>query len=110
MLLFYFYYVGRYRDTDKPNLKLLRKYVLKNVARHWRELGVELLDEASVYKLKNIKADHPCDVEECCYEMFEHWLETGTKASWNTLIVALEQIGQNAMATKIKKDVLRGIS
>ena len=95
--------------TDKPTHKLLYRFVISQVASHWRALGAQLLQEESVHKLKNIKANYPHDVEKCCSEMFECWLETNTEASWDTLIVALEQIGQNAVAANIKKDVLKGI-
>ena len=88
----------------------MNNHVIKKVAREWHELGIELVDQESVYKLNIIKVNHKNDVVECCSEMFEFWLKTDTTASWNTLIVALQQIGQNELVAIIKKDVLKGIS
>ena len=95
--------------NDRPSHKLLNKYVTNQVAPYWQELGAQLLDEESVYKLKNIEKNYPNDVEKCCSEMLERWLETDSKASWNTLIGALGQINQNTLAAKIKMDILEGI-
>ena len=61
-----------------------------------------------VYKLNVIEANHPNDVERCCAEMFQYWLQVDTDASWNKLVDALVQIKHKALATKIKKDVLKG--
>lgn len=94
---------------DKPSHRQLYMYAIKEVAPHWYNLGVQLLKEESVYMLKSIKENHPNNVQKCCSEMFDYWLRTDTNASWNTLIVALEQSGQNALAVKIKRDVLKGI-
>ena len=80
--------------ADKPTHQLLRKYVRNEVAGHWYDLGVALLGEESVSKLNNIKANNPGDVEGCCNEMFDHWLEINPEASWDILTVALKEIGQ----------------
>ena len=40
--------------------------------------------------------------------MFEYWLEVDEEASWNKLINALEGIGQCALVSKIRQDVLKG--
>ena len=95
--------------NDRPSHKLLNKYVTNQVASHWQKLGVQLLDEESVYKLKNIEKNYPNDVEKCCSEMLEYWIETDPEASWDTLIDALDQCGQNVLAAKIKMDILEGI-
>ena len=98
------YFIG----TDQPTLQLLYEYVSNEVAPHWRDLGIRLLDKESVYMLKVFEKNHPHDVQRCCSEMLDLWLGRDTDASWNALILALEQIGQNAIAAKIKKNVLRG--
>ena len=88
-------------------MKLLNQYS-NRVASQWRELGRELLKEESLYKLNNIESNHPRDVERCCSEMFENWIGEDAEASWNKLIYALKQIGQDVLAMKISRDVLKG--
>ena len=58
--------------------------------------------------LEIIQENHPNDVQKRCNEMFNYWLSNDPAASWDTLINALEQIGQNALAAKLKKDILKG--
>ena len=94
--------------TDKPTLKLLSKYVKPIIAPQWRDLGVQLLLDKSTPKLNIIEKDNSKDIEACCREMFEYWLGVDEGASWNKLINALEEIGQNALAASIKQNVLKG--
>ena len=56
--------------------------------------------------LNVIEKNHPHDVQRCCSEMLDLWLRTDTKASWNPLILALEQISQNAIAAKIENKLM----
>ena len=78
------------------------------IAPYWRKLGIELLQEKYTDKLNVIQADHPNKVEDCCYEMFQCWLEVDTEANWNKLIDALEHIHQIAIAKKVREDNLIG--
>ena len=78
------------------------------IAPHWNYLGIQLLQEKYVYKLKIIKENYHGDIERCCAEMFKYWLDVDTKASWDKLIDALERIEQNALAETIKEDVFKG--
>ena len=57
-----------------------------------------------------IEENHRYDVKTCCTEMFKYWLSVDTKASWNKLIEALEMIDENALAEKIRIDVLQGLT
>ena len=41
--------------------------------------------------------------------MLAHWLKTDTKASWNKLIVVLEQMDLKTFAPNITEHVLKGI-
>ena len=77
------------------------------IAPHWYDLGLQLLQKKYIYKLYVIKANH-IDVEECCDKMFKYWLEVDTKANWNKLIDALENIDLYATAATIRKDNLIG--
>ena len=96
-----------YVGAGKPTIKSLMKYWDK-IAPYWRKLGIELLQEEYTDKLNVIQADHPNKVEDCCYKMFQYWLEVDTEANWNKLINALERIHQNATAKKIREDNLIG--
>ena len=77
------------------------------IAPHWRNLGVQLLQEKYTNKLDIIQENHRGDIERCCTEMLKHWLNVDTKASWDKLIDALEKIEQNSLAEKIKEDIIK---
>ena len=86
------------------------QHVRKDVAPQWRDLGMLLLEEKLVSRLNIIKANNPGDVEGCCTDMFQLWLNADTEASWDTLIKALIDIQQNVLAEKIKEEILKGIA
>ena len=94
-------------DANKPTLRSLMKYRDK-IAPHWRHLGEQLMQEKFIYKLNIIKVNHPNNLEDCCYEMFQLWLEVDTEANWNKLIDALECMDLNATAAKIREDISMG--
>ena len=100
-------YVRMYVGAEKPTIKLLMKY-RGEIAPHWRDVGTQLLQEKYCYKLDVIQEDHPNDVEKCCDKMFKHWLSVDVEANWNKLIDALLFIQQNAIAARVKQDVLIG--
>ena len=100
-------HIHTYVGSNKPTIKQLMKYEGK-IAPHWNYLGIQLLEEKYVYKLNIIKENYPADIDKCCTEMFKYWLDVDTKASWDKLIDALEHIGQNALAERIKEDVFKG--
>ena len=85
---------------------LLHRYVRKETAARWRDLGVELT--VSDAKLDNITEDFPRDVERCCSEMLSYWLRNDPQASWNKLIEALKHIGKKVLAKNIEIDILKG--
>ena len=63
-------------------------------------LDSNLLDQRV---LEVIAADHPHSVEECCKNMFEKWLDTEKKASWNQLIQAIENVGLSYLSSQLEK-------
>ena len=98
-----------YTGTNKPSMKLLNKpYVRNKIAIVWEYLGLELLDEKHCVMLEVIKQNHE-DVRVCCTQMLRYWLEVDTKASWNVLIKALEEIHQDSLAMYIKASILKGL-
>ena len=98
-----------YLGTDKPTLKLFNKYVRSIITPYWRDLGVQLLQDKNASKLKIIERNYVHDMEACCGEMFEFWLEVDEGASWNKLISALKDIKQNTIAVNISHNILKGI-
>ena len=89
-------------------MKLLNKHVKPVISPQWRDLGVQLLEEKYTRKLNIIEINHPKDVEACCNEMFDYWLRVDERACWNKLLIALEEIGQNTVATNFKQNILKG--
>ena len=67
-----------------------------------------MLENKYVHDLTVIEANYN-DVRIRCREMFDKWLQVDPKANWNQLIDALEKINLNALAQKIREDVLKGI-
>ena len=67
-----------------------------------------MLENNYVHDLTVIEANYN-DVRVRCREMFDKWLQVDPKATWNQLIDALEKINLNALAQKIREDVLKGI-
>ena len=96
--------VCTYIGSNKPTIKLLIKY--KEFAPRWYSLGLQLLEQKYIDDLDIIQANYPADTERCCTEMFKHWLNVDTEASWDKLMNTLEKTGQNTLAQKIKQDVL----
>ena len=95
------YFVGHH----KPSLKYLNRHVRGSVGSKWHDLGIELLDPRDVEELNRIRAQYPQNLNECCKEMFQLWLDKQSKASWNQLIEALRQpsIGLGTLAYKIEQ-------
>ena len=91
--------------TNKPKLVDLNKFVRPKVAKKWRDLGIELLSavENGVDQLDIIRENNPRDVETCCTEMFQFWLNNANDASWKELVEALKIIGHNVLAEDLKK-------
>ena len=94
---------------DRPSIKqLLEVMRIKDIdiTTRWRYLGLELVDSNKI--LKVIEANHPNDVDTCCREMFEKWLEKTPDASWKQLITALNNIEMNTPADVISKRLKSG--
>ena len=99
-----------YVGTGKLTIKSLNYYILNTViAKHWKDLGTELLKEQFLHELTIIEATHNSDVKKCCNAMFNYWLQVDCDANWNQLISALEGIHLNALAQKIRDHDFKGI-
>ena len=54
-------------------------------------------------KMDIIKQDHKNDTEAALQAVFNHWLTICETASWNKLVSALQEMGENALALNLKK-------
>ena len=81
---------------------MLNKHVRKEVSSKWHDLGLELLEQEDEESLNEIESNNPNDVRKCCKAMFQLWLRKCTKATWNQLIQALEEVELNNLATTIE--------
>lgn len=98
----YVVYVIATVGSETPTLRELQRYVRSEVACCWYDLGVELLNAEQSKKLDIIKCDYPGFAETCCTEMFKYWLQVDIHASWDKLLGALNHIGHETLAEKIK--------
>ena len=73
----------------KPKLKELQTIVVRYVTADWYDLGIALLDDQHMPKLKEIERIYPYNAERCCIEMLEYWLKVTPSATWNYLIESL---------------------
>ena len=96
-----------YVGAEKPTIKLLMKY-RGEISPYWHDIGTQLLQEEYYYMLNVIQKNHPNDIEKCCEKMFEYWLSVDVEANWNELIHALMVIKQNAIAARVRQDILIG--
>ena len=91
---------------DKTQLYFVMKQ--DGVVVKWHELGVQLLNRKDIHYLDEIKVNHPQNVRDCCYKMFEQWLRTKLDASWDQLCNALITIDLPVAAREIKQELSRG--
>ena len=95
--------------NSKPTKTKLLDHVVCHVSPKWYVLGLKLLKEDQESHLDIIKSDHAIDNKKCCMEMFWHWLDTNTSATWEQLIDALQSTAVELpiVAANIKK-MLKG--
>ena len=70
------------------------------VTNEWFDIGLELLDNNTV-ALEEIKARCSSDVNKCCTEMFQKWLQYNPEANWDQLASVLSEVGLNTAAENI---------
>ena len=74
--------------STAPLLKDLYQHITPQYAADWKVIGT-LLGLPSG-ELKAIEAGYPTNVQWCCNQMLEKWLEIDTTASWGKLLTAIE--------------------
>ena len=67
----------------------------------WYRLGVQLTE--NVEELNIIKSDHQNDVDGALIDMFNLVLKDNPDLSWQTVVEALQTIGENNKAKRIKE-------
>ena len=76
------------------------------IAPYWFEVGIELLQNK--YYLNLVETQHRDNKEQCCMQMLKYWLMVDDEASWNKLIDALQSVHLNAVAARVKRDIISG--
>ncbi|XP_065901549.1 uncharacterized protein [Dysidea avara] len=89
-------------------LSEFNRYIRPQVARKWYDLGIKL--SLNVEKLNNIEANNPRDIERCCTQMYQHWLNSDLQASREKLAVALQHIGYSTLAERVWNNSMEGMS
>ena len=70
-------------------------YIMDAIASKWKKLGIAL--GFSGPQLDSIERSKLKDVEDCCLELLEQWLQgrvVGRPLTWRTLLLAMVQTGQ----------------
>ena len=92
----------------KPNIATIQELVIQRATTQWRSIGTELLTkENDSSQLGIIKESNPGNHKQCCYDMFEYWLQNYPNATWEDLLKALRSpaVGHNALATAVEKGI-----
>ena len=87
-------------DRFRPTVKGL-DYQLKDLI-HWERLAIHL-PQISPADIETIKRNNPSDVNAQKLALFNKWLRVYPKASWNSVVLALEVIDENNIAQKIQE-------
>ena len=85
----------------KMDLKTLAKELTNVEGTRWFQLGIHV--GVREHSLKNIEANFKGDVERCKQEMLTVWMQTDFESSWGTLADALEKIGMNTDAQRLRQ-------
>ena len=82
--------------NSQPKLKDLYNLITPEYAAHWKVIGTLLGIKKGI--LDGIGRNFPSNVNWCCNELLETWLERDTDASWKKII---EVINSPAVASLI---------
>ena len=87
-------------EEERPEISELATVPIQPA--QWYTLGLALGLEEEV--LNSIEVDQSNKSVKCKRAMFRKWLESNPTASWNDLIKALVQIGEEETAEKVRKE------
>ena len=83
-----------YIGDDTPGLRELLSNVVDQYATWWRELGAKL--GLKGYQIENITANNDVrqhrQIETCCRQMLEMWLQEISKPTWGKLEDAVNSL------------------
>ena len=91
---------------SKPTLYILQSInITVEVSSKWYELGIVLLRDDQLARLRVITANYN-DVTRQCSEMFIYWLQTHPNATWRQLVIALRAPGveMNDVAATLERN------
>ena len=77
-------------EYKRPEHRDLYKYVVPEYAHEWRDLGVLLNFKQA--ELEIIFKDFRNDSRECCKTLFCRWLEKSSNATWDQLLLAIDDL------------------
>ena len=84
-------------------MKELNRYVMRENANKWEDIGKELgLD---LDKLKITAKDNPLDIRKCFLTTLDQWLKGDPGASWRRLEVALTNVNRAKLGLDPVDDV-----
>ena len=86
-----------------PQIDQLDRIVVPRIATYWRAVGNHLKTDPSV--LEQINKDGSGDLTETCKRTLQHWLDQDKKASWTTLLSALEQLQLTQAFREIQNEI-----
>lgn len=67
----------------------------------WETLGIKL--GLQMHQLEKIRQDCQGDLEMCKNRLFDLWLRQSVDPSWENVVMALEQMEENNLASKIRR-------
>ena len=73
---------------------------MKEYAHIWEELGYQLKFHES--EIKVIHKNHPNDAEECCKDLLHRWLRKQANATWDQLLLAIDNLPTTSINEKGK--------
>ena len=79
--------------ASKPTMVYIQRLVIPRYAKHWRQIGTELLlDDQALDNIEANYAPYPRKVELCCREVITKWLTVDTAATWMKLLDAIDAV------------------
>ena len=91
-------------ENTRPTIRDLNRYVVKNYATDWYDIGIELGLKLNV--LKTIGKDNLQQSVDCLRDTFDKWLTINTDdATWKTLEVALTNVNRTNLGLDPVDDV-----
>ena len=102
-----------YIVEDRPDIRYLNSHVRSHICSAcalspgiWKDLGIELMGQASLADLDVISVNNHGDLVGRCSSLFSLWLQRQPEANWKQLIDALIKIKLNLLAAELKKSLV----